>query len=69
MTILTLSKGQLRTLASKVRTVTKIPFKIENTLCVSSPSAFSSMASNSNLPHPEFEFDKVSLFGYQDNHF
>ena len=24
---------------------------------------------NSNLPQPEFEFDKVSLFGYQDNDF
>ena len=22
-----------------------------------------------NIPHPEFEFNKVSLFAYQQNHF
>ena len=40
LTSLTLSKRQLRNLANKVRTVTKIDFQIENTLYVSFPSAF-----------------------------
>ena len=34
LTILSLSKGQPRKLANKIRTVTKISFKIENTLYI-----------------------------------
>ena len=48
LTIVTLSKVQLRKLVNKVRTVTKISFKIENTLYLSFPSASWSMASNND---------------------
>ena len=40
LTVLTLSKRQLRKLANKVRTVTKISIKIENRQYVSFPSGF-----------------------------
>ena len=40
LTILALSKRQLRKLANKVRTVKKTSYKIENTLYESFPSAF-----------------------------
>ena len=40
LTILTLPNRQLTTLANKLRTMTKVSFKIESTLCVSFPGAF-----------------------------
>ena len=75
--IFTLSQCQLRKLATKVITVTKVSFKKRKYIICILPKYYSEVwvyteglyIINSNRPRSEFEFDKTSLFGYQDNHF